>query len=144
MRNTMNKILIVLFAFLVSTNPVFSQVMTGTFATNPSEETGGFLHIEFGACTDNKALSCGIIKTAIKKDGSKNANYEHLGKLLVWNMQSAGDNKYKSGKIWDPSDNNEDGSKKIYNSKMSLTGDVLRVDGCILFFCKGKDWKRVD
>jgi len=140
----MNKILIALFSLLVSVNPVFSEVMTGIFATNPSEDTGGFLHIEFNACADNKAMSCGTIKEAIRKDGSKNKEYEHLGKLLVWNMQSAGDNKYKSGKIWDPSDNNEDGSKKIYNSKMSLSGDVLRVDGCILFFCKGKDWKRVD
>jgi uncharacterized protein (DUF2147 family) len=125
-------------------SPVFSDVMTGIFATNPSEENGGFLHIEFGACPDNKAMSCGTIKKAIKKDGSKNETYEHLGKLLVWNMQSAGDNKYKSGKIWDPSDNNEDGSKKIYNSKMALKENILRVDGCILFFCKGKDWTRVD
>ena len=112
----MNKILIALFTLFVSVNPVFSEVMTGIFATNPSEETGGFLHIEFGPCPDDKAMSCGTIKEAIRKNGTKNPEYEHLGKLLVWNMQSAGENNYKSGKIWDPSDNNEDGSKKIYNS----------------------------
>ncbi len=122
----------------------FADVLTGVFATNPSEETGGYLHIEFGPCPENKDMTCGKIKSAIKKDGTKNSDYEHLGKLLVWSMKDAGAGKYKSGKIWDPSDNNDDGSKKIYNSKMAINGDVLRVDGCILFFCKGQDWNKVN
>lgn len=133
---------ILLFAFGVS--PVWSGVVNGVYKTNPSEETGGYLHIEFGPCPENKEMSCGIIKTAIRKDGTKNTEYEHLGELMVWNMKTGTDGKYKGGKIWDPSENNEDGSKKIYNSKMELKGNTLRVDGCILFFCKGQDWERVD
>ncbi len=128
--------------FLVG--PIWADVVTGVFETNPSEETGGYLHIEFGACPEDKNLSCGTIKAAIRKDGSSNGDYEHLEKLMVWNMKYGGDGKYKSGKIWDPSENNDDGSKKIYNSKMELKGDILRVDGCILFFCKGQDWQRVN
>ena len=63
-----------------------------------------------------------------------------MGKNLVWDMVDNGDGTYKDGKIWDPSANNDDGSKKIYNSKMKVSGDTVRVDGCILFFCKGQDW----
>ena len=140
----MKRLLISLFVFAFIISPGWSEVVSGVYKTNPSEETGGYLHIEFGACSDNKEMSCGTIKTAIKKDGSKNTEYEHLGKLMVWNMKDAGQGKFKGGKIWDPSENNEDGSKKIYNSKMSLNDNVLKVDGCILFFCKGQDWQQVD
>jgi len=140
----MKKIMVYLIILMFSISPVWSEVVSGVFKTNPSEETGGYLHIEFGACADNKELSCGTITTAIKKDGTTNSNYEHLGKLMVWNMQDAGSGKFKGGKIWDPSENNDDGSKKIYNSKMTLAGTTLRVDGCILFFCKGQDWEKVD
>ena len=140
----MKRLFLSIFVFAFSLSPVWSEVVTGVFKTNPSEDTGGYLHIEFGTCPDNKQLSCGTIKAAIKKDGSKNATYEHLGKLMVWNMKDAGQGKYKGGKIWDPSENNEDGSKKIYNSKMALSGNVLRVDGCILFFCKGQDWQQIN
>ena len=140
----MKKISVYLIILMFSISSVWAEVVSGVFKTNPSEETGGYLHIEFGACPDNKELSCGVIKKAIKKDGTANKGYEHLGKLMVWNMKDAGSGKFKGGKIWDPSENNEDGSKKIYNSKMSLAGDVLRVDGCILFFCKGQDWSKVD
>ena len=140
----MKSLLLSILVLGFSISPGWSAVVSGVFKTNPSEETGGYLHIEFGPCNDNKELSCGTIKTAVRKDGSKNKEYEHLGKLMVWDMKSGTEGRYKGGKIWDPSENNEDGSKKIYNSKMELKGDVLEVQGCILFFCKGQDWKRVD
>ena len=41
-------------------------------------------------------------------------------------------------------DNNDDGSKKIYNSKMSLSGNTLSVSGCILIFCKAQNWTKVN
>lgn len=140
----MKRILAYILVFTFSITPAWSEVVSGVFKTNPSEETGGYLHISFGACPDNKELSCGIIKTAIRKDGSENAEYEHLSQLMVWDMKDAGDGKYKSGKIWDPSESNADGSKKIYSSKMEINGDILTVSGCILFFCKGQDWQKLD
>ncbi len=140
----MKRIFLSMLIIAFTMTPVWSEVVSGVFKTNPSEETGGYLHIEFGSCPDNKEMSCGTIKTAIKKDGTINNEYEHLGKLMVWNMTSGTEGRYKGGKIWDPSENNEDGSKKIYNSKMELKGNILEVQGCILFFCKGQDWERVD
>ena len=59
-------------------------------------------------------------------------------------MISKGDGQYANGKIWDPSSNNDDGSKKIYNSKMSLSGNTLSVSGCILIFCKAQNWTKVN
>lgn len=140
----MRKLFLSLVVLVLSISSAWSEVVSGVFKTNPSEETGGYLHIKFAPCVDDKAMSCGTIETAIRKDGSKNENYEHLGELMVWNMKAGTEGRYKGGKIWDPSENNEDGSKKIYNSKMELKGNILEVQGCILFFCKGQDWERVD
>ena len=140
----MKKLFLAVIACVLTMSPSWSEVVSGVFQTNPSEDTGGYLHIEFGSCPDNKEMSCGTIKKAIRKDGSLNQDYEHLGKLMVWDMKSGTDGRYKGGKIWDPSENNDDGSKKIYNSKMELKGSVLEVQGCILFFCKGQDWAKVD
>ena len=34
--------------------------------------------------------------------------------------------------------------QKIYNSKMSLSGNTLSVSGCILIFCKAQNWTKVN
>ena len=119
-----------------------AEVVTGTFQTEKNEE-GNYLHVKFGECPKDKNKTCGTIKTAFRK-GKKNSNYENLGKLIVWDMIDKGDNQYANGKIWDPSSNNDDGSKKIYNSKMNLSGNTLSVSGCILIFCKAQNWTKVN
>ncbi len=119
-----------------------ADVVTGIFQTEKNEE-GNYLHVKFGSCSKDKSKTCGTIKTAFRK-GSKNKNYENLGKLIVWDMVDKGDGQYTNGKIWDPSSNNDDGSKKIYSSKMNLSGSTLSVSGCILIFCKAQNWTRVN
>ena len=130
---------ITLFFFSVSLQ---AEVVTGTFQTETNEE-GNYLHVKFGACNKDKSKTCGTIQTAYS-NGAKNNNYENLNQLIVWDMIDKGDGQYANGKIWDPSSNNDDGSKKIYNSKMSLSGNTLSVSGCILIFCKAQNWTKVN
>ena len=52
-------------------------------------------------------------------------------------MEDAGEGKFKGGTIWDPSED------KTYNSKMTIKGKDISVEGCILFFCKAQLWERV-
>jgi len=120
----------------------FSEVLDGTFQTATSQ-SGGYLHVSFASCEKNSNFTCGTIKKAFS-NGKINEKYENLGKLIVWDMVFDGNGKFKNGKIWDPSENKEDGSPKIYNSKMTLNENILKVEGCILFFCKGQDWKKID
>lgn len=61
----------------------------------------------------------------------------NIGKQLVWDMAAKGNGAYKGGKIWQPS------TDKIYRSKMSLSGDVLKVSGCFGPICKKQTWMRV-
>ena len=44
----------------------------------------------------------------------------------------------EDGEIWDPSED------KRYSSNMELKGDLLVVEGCILFLCRGQDWTRAN
>ena len=65
----------------------------------------------------------------------KSAN---IGKKLVWDMQAKGSGRYKRGKIWQPS------TDKVFKSKMSLSGNTLKVSGCVGPICKKQTWSRVN
>ena len=140
----MKKLFTSILVFLMFPSFLFSEVLNGTYETAKSQDTGGYLHVNFTSCEGKKELSCGTIEKAFFSDGKQNEEYENIGKLIVWDMAFNGNGKYKNGKIWDPSENNEDGSPKIYNSKMTKNSNILKVEGCILFFCKGQDWKKID
>ncbi len=135
---TLSLTILLLFSFSLK-----ADVVTGTFQTEKSDE-GNYLHVKFGPCPKDKNLTCGKIKGSFLSNGSKNKNSKITGELIVWNMVDKGNGQYTNGKIWDPSSNNDDGSKKIYNSKMNLSGNTLSVSGCILVFCKAQNWTKVN
>ena len=129
--------------FSLLSSVVSAGVLTGTYKTEPNDE-GAFLQVKFGACSNDKKLTCGTIKGSYKKNGSKNKNSKVVGENIVWDMVDEGNGKYSGGKIWDPSDPKDDGSKKIYKSKMELKGNILSVSGCILWICKAQNWGKVN
>ena len=129
-------------AFFLLSSAISAGVLTGTYKTEPNDE-GTYLQVKFGACSSDKKLTCGTIKGSYLKNGSKNKNSKVVGQYIVWDMIDEGNGKYASGKIWDPSDPKDDGSKKIYKSKMELKGTTLSVSGCILWICKAQDWSKV-
>ncbi|NKB61793.1 MAG: DUF2147 domain-containing protein [Gammaproteobacteria bacterium] len=113
----------------------FAISISGTFRTETNDE-GGYLYVEMIPCETDSSKVCGKIKTAFREvdNGVSNPDYEHLGKLIVWDMEDHGDGTYSGGKIWAPDED------KIYKSKMRKEGDKLIVKGCILFICRGQDW----
>ena len=129
-------------AFLLLSSVVSAGVLTGTYKTEPNDE-GAYLQVKFGACSNDKKLTCGKIKGSYLKNGSKNNKSKIVGQNIVWGMVDEGTGKYGNGKIWDPSDPKDDGSKKIYKSKMELKGSTLTVSGCILWICKAQNWSKV-
>jgi len=129
-------------AFLLLSSVVSAGVLTGTYKTEPNDE-GAYLQVKFGACSNDKKLTCGKIKGSYLKNGSKNNKSKIVGQNIVWDMVDEGAGKYGNGKIWDPSDPKDDGSKKIYKSKMELKGNTLTVSGCILWICKAQNWSKV-
>ncbi|MGB0497019.1 MAG: DUF2147 domain-containing protein [Rubricella sp.] len=114
--------------------PALAEAAHGTWATEANDE-GSYLHVDIGPCAANGALTCGVIAEAMTPDGP-NDEYEHLGRLIIENMQADGAN-YTGGTIWAPDDD------RTYRSNMELSGNVLAVEGCVLVFCRGQNWTRV-
>jgi len=131
---TIYKILLSATLVLFTSN-AFSQSDSaiGTWQTESSDK--GYLHVAIEECGE---MLCGKILNAFDLENEIIADYEHVGKNMVWDMKAAGENKWSKGKIWDPS------KDKTYKSKMSLKGDTLSVSGCVLFVCRGQDWARVN
>ena len=134
----MMKTLIAIVACLMISTHVFAGAFSGTYKTMPSKKSGGWAHVKFGACKENKHLICGTLIKAFSKDGKVIKNYEHKGKYVVWDMKKDGDNKFSGGKIKDYSDG------KVYNSKMEiLTKKKIGVSGCVLFICQAQEWSKI-
>ncbi|TNE69043.1 MAG: DUF2147 domain-containing protein [Rhodobacteraceae bacterium] len=112
---------------------------TPAFAADPVEGTwqtqvddGHYAYIAIKPCG---AQICGTIAKAFDANGPIKS--ENIGKPIVWDMSPQGGGAYKDGKIWQPS------TGKVYNSKMTLSGNTLTVKGCVGPICKGQTWTRV-
>ena len=134
----MRKILAALIVFFIVSVDVFAEPFSGVYKTMPSKTTGGWAHVEFGACKENKNLTCGTLIKAFSRDGKAVKNYEHRGKYVVWDMIKEGDKDFSGGKIKDYSDG------KVYNSKMEiLSKNKIGVSGCVFFICQAQEWSKV-
>ena len=103
----------------------------GTWKTQVDD--GAYAHVKMSNCGANL---CGTIARMFNDTGEyKSAN---LGKQLVWDMTPAGGGAYKSGKIWQPS------TGKTFKSKMALSGNTLKVSGCVGPICRKQTWSRVN
>lgn len=101
-----------------------------------ANDDGAYIEITMAPCASDASLTCGTISKAVTKDGD-DPTYVNLGKPIVENMKPDGAGNFSDGTIWDPE------SDKTYNSKMTLEGNTLNVEGCVLFICSGQDWTRV-
>lgn len=129
----MRKLGMMIGALALSAGAAVADPAEGVWKTEPGD-SGGYLHVNVYGC--GEAL-CGVIRKAFDAQGQSNASYEHLNKRMLWDMQAEGSGQYADGKIWAPD------SGKTYNSKMSLNGNTLTVEGCVAVFCRGQSWTRV-
>ena len=106
---------------------------SGLWKTQPNDE-GSYLHVRVAPCGGK---ICGTIETAHTKNGESRSDYPHLGRQMITGMEPDGDNAWDGGEIWAPDED------KTYSSNMELNGNTLRVEGCVLFICRGQDWAKV-
>ena len=129
----MKKVTMAALAVVFSAGTAMADPVEGLWKTQPGD-TGGYLHVAVSVC--GQAI-CGVIRKAFDEAGAVSADYEHLNKRMLWDMQADGAGAYSGGKIWAPD------REKTYNSKMQLSGNQLEVNGCVFGICRGQTWTRV-
>jgi len=133
------KVLLTILILLIFSLNVFAEPLSGVYKTLPSKTTGGWAYVKFGACKENKNLTCGTLVKAFSSNGKVVKKYEHKGKYVVWNMKKDGDKNFSGGKIKDYSDG------KVYNSKIEIISkNKIGVSGCVLFICQAQEWSKVN
>jgi len=125
------KELMIAAAMTVLAGATYADPVAGTWKTEVDD--GSYAYISMKPCGAN---ICGTIAEAF--DASGPIASENIGKQLVWDMVPGGGGSYGSGKIWQPS------TGKVFKSKMSLSGNTLKVSGCVGPFCKKQTWTRVN
>jgi uncharacterized protein (DUF2147 family) len=98
------------------------------------DDNGNFGHIQIKPCGP---AFCGTLIKAFGPDG-KEIDSPNKGRKIVSDMVAYANGLYDDGTIYSPD------RDKTYNGDMTLTGDSLKVRGCVLGICRdGGTWKRV-
>lgn len=130
----MKKTILTAAAMLLIAGQALADPIYGIWRT-PADDNGNSGHVQVEACGD---LICGTLIKSFDASGNpmESAN---IGKQIIWNMKSKGNGKYGGGKVWSPD------RDKVYNSKLVLDGNNLKVSGCILVVCRdGGTWERAE
>ncbi|AWD22919.1 DUF2147 domain-containing protein [Fuscovulum blasticum] len=105
----------------------------GTWKTKV-DDNGNYGHVKIVPCGQ---AFCGTLVKAFDGTG-KQIDSPNVGRKIVWDMVPYGDGRYDDGKIYSPD------RDKTYNSEMELSGNSLKVYGCVLGICRdGGTWQRV-
>lgn len=122
-----------IFAAPIFAPPAFAaDPVIGTWQTQPGDD-GHFGAVAIAPCGDR---ICGELVRAYDAAGKPIAS-KAVGRQIVWDMRAAGGGRYTDGEIWAPD------RDKTYASKMTLSGDTLKVYGCVFGICRGQTWTRM-
>lgn len=119
-------------AFVLAGATVASaEPIEGLWQTQPDE--GAFAFVQVKPCGP---AYCGHITRTFK--GKEEYKSPNLGMQIVIDMVPQGGGAYK-GKVKRPADG------KIYNGKASVSGDQMKLAGCVAggLICKNQSWVRL-
>ncbi len=126
------KLMTLAAGLVLAASAAFADPVEGVWKTQPGDD-GNYGLVTISPCG---AEICGVLGQGYDAGGNKIAS-PNIGKQMIWGMKAQGDGAYKGGKIWAPD------RDKTYNSKMTLNGNQLKVEGCVLGICRGQTWTRV-
>ena len=96
-----------------------------------TDKTGAHLLVDVQPCESDAAKLCGNVAKVVNSPAQ-----ELVGRKIFWDLEKTEDNKWENGKVWDVL------TDKEYGSQVTLGKTALRVEGCVLSFCDGQNWKR--
>ncbi len=127
----MNKFLMAAGALVAMAGAAWADPAEGTWQTEVDD--GAYAMVVIAPCG---AAFCGTINQTFNATGEYQS--PNLGRQIVIDMAPAGDGSY-AGQVWRPSND------KIYVGKMDVSGDQLRLRGCVAggLICASQNWTRV-
>jgi uncharacterized protein (DUF2147 family) len=127
------KIIACAVALAVLGGAAFADPVEGLWQTR-KDDNGNFGHVEIKPCGP---AFCGVLVKAFNGEG-KEIDSPNIGRAIVSDMVAYPDGLYDDGTIYSPD------RDKTYNGDMTLSGDSLKVRGCVLGICRdGGTWSRV-
>lgn len=119
-------------ALVLDAGAALADPVEGVWKTQPGDD-GNYGLVTISACGNH---ICGVLGQGYDNAGNK-VESPNIGRQMIWDMNANGGGQYSGGKIWAPD------RDKTYNSKMALSGNTLKVQGCVLGICRGQTWQRV-
>ena len=128
----MRKTALIAAALVLGAGGALAEPLLGTWRTAP-DDNGNTGLIEVAPCGQQ---ICGTLVKSFDSTG-KEIGGANIGRQIISQTVNAGGGAYK-GKVWSPD------RDKTYNSRLELSGDRLKVSGCVLGICRdGGSWSRV-
>lgn len=110
-----------------------AEPLLGQWRTAPDDNGNSGL-IEVAPCG---AALCGTLIRAFGPDGAEVVS-DTVGRQIITETVAVGEGSYR-GRVWSPD------RDQTYNSRLTLAGDVLSVQGCVLGICRdGGQWRRAE
>ncbi|MGX0976623.1 uncharacterized protein (DUF2147 family) [Roseovarius sp. MBR-51] len=128
----MRKLVMMTVVFTMGAGMAMAEPLLGTWQTT-RDDNGKSGLIEVKPC--GNAL-CGKLVKSYDANGNETAS-DSIGRNIISETVPTGGGEYK-GKLYAPD------RGKTYNSKLQLTGETLKVSGCVLGICRdGGTWQKV-
>jgi len=117
----------------LATGAAAQDTAIGIWQTEPDGR--GFAHIAIAPCGP---AFCGTLQRAFDLAGNP-AESDLVGRTIVIDMVPQGGGEYR-GKVWRPSND------KTYIGKMTVSGNNLRLQGCVAggLLCASQNWVRAN
>ncbi len=122
---------LILFVALTLGTGAMAEPLLGTWRTT-KDDNGNYGLIKVATCG---AKICGKLVKSFDSSGGVITS-EHTGRNIISETVASGGGVYK-GKVYSPD------RDKTYNSKLVLSGNTLKVSGCVFGICRdGGTWTR--
>ncbi|HEY3697610.1 DUF2147 domain-containing protein [Phenylobacterium sp.] len=111
---------------------------------------GGDAKVRIGPCPAAPDRLCGAVvwlREPLDDDGTPRRDEKNpapalrsrpvIGLNLIRDFRPSGPGRWTGGRIYDPRDG------RTYDARLALKPDgTLKVDGCVLMFCRAQTWRR--
>lgn len=129
----MKRLLAGLAALMITSAGAMADPLVGMWRT-VADDNGNSGLIEVAPCGNRL---CGTLVKAFGAGGAEIAS-DNIGRQIIFDTRATGDGQYR-GKVWSPD------RDATYNSRLTLTGNRLAVEGCVLGICRdGGTWERAN